>query len=131
MNNPLANEPSAGKPAATTITIEEIREESRRRNSEEAAQGYAWGVVIPKLLAENDRLTFLADLIRHCPSASFHHNDDDAIEEAGGPPVGFTIRVDESCMPEVKATAPTFREAIDKFKCAMERASATAAHGNG
>lgn len=38
------------------ITIEEIREESRRRNSGDVAQGHAWGVVIPALLTENDRL---------------------------------------------------------------------------
>lgn len=73
---------------------------------------------------DTQRLTFLADLIQHCPTVSFHHGDDDAIED--GPPVGFTIRVEESCLPEVKATAPTFPEAIDKFKRAME----TARHAN-
>jgi len=75
---------------------------------------------------DTQRLNFLAELVK-LPTASFHFSDGDGDEM----PSGFTIRVDESCLHEVQASATTFREAIDNFERAMKRATATAEHGNG
>ncbi len=82
--------------------------------------------VMTELRKDRERLDFLAELVK-LPTVSFHFNDNASEEEM---PVGFTIRVDESCLPAVQATGADLRGAIDNFKRAMERATATAEHGN-
>jgi hypothetical protein len=52
----MHDDDSTDKSAAVPLTLESIREECQRRNSGNVAQGYAWGVVIPLLLAEIKRL---------------------------------------------------------------------------
>ncbi len=69
---------------------------------------------------DKQRIKLLAGLIENCPTASFHFNDDDAIEEAGGPPVGFTIRVEGVCDP-ISVTGSSFRAAVDKLARAMKK----------
>lgn len=63
--------------------IEDIREESRRRNAGDVAQGHAWGVVVPTLLAERDRLTaenaklraFVERIAKQKPAKPDHYTD--------------------------------------------------------
>lgn len=59
------------------------------------------------------RLQQIADIVKNCPDVSFHFNDDATLEEVGGPPVGFTIRVGGH--DEVQATATTFRKCVDSL----------------
>lgn len=74
---------------------------------------------------DTQRLDFLENLVK-LPTASFHFSDDDC----GEIPQGFTIKVAESCLPEVQATAATFRKAVDAIERAMKRQVATFEHGN-
>ena len=62
--------------------------------------------------------------MKNCPTASFHFNDDPDVEfsDGGMMPVGYTIRVEGVCDP-IRATAPTFRKAVDKLKRAMKEDS--------
>lgn len=71
---------------------------------------------------DRDRLTFIAGLIKACPTASFHYNDDPDVHFPDGTalmPVGFTIRVEGVCDP-VRATAPTFRKCVDSLREKMK-----------
>ena len=78
--------------------------------------------LLRRLKEDRQRLNFLAELMK-LPTASIHFNDDAAIEEVGGAPVGYTIRLDASCKPAVQITAATFRGVIDKAKKELARAN--------
>lgn len=66
---------------------------------------------------DRDRVLFIGNLLKNCPDVSFHFNDDVTLEEVGGPPVGYTIRVGGH--DEVKATASSFRKCVDSMRAKM------------
>lgn len=79
---------------------------------------------MPKTNLQKDhaRMDFLHSLMKHCPTASFHFNDDPDVvfPDSSTMPVGFTIRVEEVEEP-VRATGATFRSAVDKLMLKMGR----------
>lgn len=73
-----------------------------------------------QLRRDRERLTWLQDLVKHCPTASFHFNKDPDVEFPDGDPmpVGFTLLVVDVEEP-VQVTAPTFRKLIDAARVKM------------
>ena len=60
------------------------------------------------------QLAWMGELLKHCPTASFHYNDDPDIEFADGSskPVGFTIRIAD-VEDEAQFVASTLEKCID------------------
>jgi hypothetical protein len=69
---------------------------------------------------DKQRIEFLSGLVKNCPTASFHHNEDVGMTFPDGSsmPVGFTILVEGVCDP-VRVTASTFRKCVDALRREM------------
>lgn len=72
---------------------------------------------ILKLMNDKQRIEFLAGLVKNCPTASFHFNNEWRPADADAPamPVGFTIRVLGVCDP-MQASGRTFRKCVDALR---------------
>lgn len=70
------------------------------------------------LRSDVDRLKFASELVK-LPTASFHFQDDEAMAEEAGMPMGYTVRIDESCREAIQVSADTFAAALDKVRARL------------